>query len=173
MSGQRHVVPLDKAVHDRAAFACGVDSLDQYLKRQASQDQKRDVARAYVLTDVTEGARTIYGYYTLSSSAVDLTALPEPLRKGLPGYPLVPVVLLGRLAVDQRFKGQGIGKVLLADALARALEVSVQVAVWAVIVDALDEGAAEFYRHFGFLPLPGTPRTLVLPVTTLRLLEKG
>lgn len=163
-AGARFLASLEKASHDRATFSCGVESLDTYLKRQAAQDQKRNVAHPYVLTDVSG---TIHGYYTLSSSAVTLERLPEDLRKGLPAYPLVGVVLLGRLATDRRVQGQGVGKVLLADALERALKYSQQIASWAVVVDAIDDNAVAFYQHFGFLPLPGDARSLVLPMKTI------
>ncbi|WP_339096586.1 GNAT family N-acetyltransferase [Deinococcus sp. VB343] len=164
------VVPLDKAVHDREGFSCGVPSLDDYLKRQAAQDQKRDVARAFVL--LWEGETQILGYYTLSSSGIDLSDLPEAQRKKLPGYPVVPAVLLGRLAVDQSQKGKGLGAYLLMHALERCALLSQEVAVYAVIVDALDDRAAKFYEKYGFFGLPGLECRLLLPIATIRQLLK-
>lgn len=160
------IVPLDKAVHNREGFSCGVPSLDDYLKRQAAQDQKRDVARPFVL--LGESEKQILGYYTLSSSGVDLSDLPEAQRKKLPAYPVVPVILLGRLAVDQSQKGKGLGAHLLMHALERCALLSREVAVYAVVVDALDDGAARFYEKYGFFGLPGLERRLLLPMATIR-----
>ena len=160
------VTVLDKAVHDRAAFQCGVESLDQYLKRQAAQDQKRSIAQVYVL--IQEGNSQILGYYTLSSSGVDLTDLPDEQRQKLPGYPIVPVVLLGRLAVDESCKGQRLGEWLLMDCLQRVVNLSRDLGIYALMVDALDDGAARFYQRYGFLPLPDSPLRLMLPMATLR-----
>lgn len=157
------VEPLGKA-HDRAAFSCGVEALDDYLKKQAGQDVAKRVAVCFVLTPDGE---TVAGFYTLSQYAVDLAQLPEALAKRLPKYPEVPATLLGRLAVSERFKGHGLGEFLLLDALSRSLEQSRHIASAAVIVDAKDEAARRFYEHFGFLSLPGTPNRLFLPMKTL------
>lgn len=88
------------------------------------------------------------------------------MRKKLPRYPSVPAVRMGRLAVDQRFKGQGLGGALLADALDRA--VNAEIAAYALLVDAKDEPAACFYRHHGFITLPDSPLALFLPLATVR-----
>ncbi len=157
------VEPLGKA-HDRAAFSCGIEALDNYLKKQAGQDVAKRVAICFVLTP---GGRTIAGFYTLSQYCVDLGKLPEEIAKRLPKYPEIPATLLGRLAVSEQFKGQGLGEFLLLDALHRSLEQSRRVASAAVIVDAKDEAARHFYEHFGFLPLPATPNRLFLPMKTI------
>lgn len=153
------------AGHDRSAFSCGSDELDAYLKRQAGQDQRRRVAACYVLVD-EDGGR-VAGYYTLSAGSVELEALPSEVSARLPRYPHVPVVLLGRLAVDGRYQGQGLGRRLLVDALLRALAVVPQVAAYAVVVDAKDEAAAQFYERYGFQRLLDRPLTLFLPVATI------
>jgi ribosomal protein S18 acetylase RimI-like enzyme len=152
------------SLHDRAGFSCGVPALDAYLQKQAGQDVRRRVAVAFV---ATPDGKTIAGYYTLSQYSVELGVLPEELAKKLPQYPLVPATLIGRLAVSVAFRGQGIGELLLMDALYRCLGGSRQVASAAVIVDAKDERAAAFYRKYGFLELPKVEQRLFLPMATI------
>ena len=157
------VQPLG-AHHDRAGFSCGVESLDNYLKKQARQDVKKRVAAVFVLTP---DGRTIGGYYTLSQFSVDLGVLPQETAKRLPKYPIVPVTLIGRLAISTMFRGQGFGEVLLMDALHRSLLLSKQIASAAVVVDAKDDRAMSFYRKYGFLELPSIPGRLFLPMATV------
>jgi GNAT superfamily N-acetyltransferase len=140
------VEPLGRQ-HDRALFSCGNPTLDEYLKQRARQDARRYVAAPFVLIPAA-GERTILGYYTLSSFAVDLVDLPPDTAGKLPSYPNVPVTLLGRLAVDHRHAGQGLGEFLLMDALHRSLTQSSQIAAVAVVVDAIDGNAVRFYTHF-------------------------
>ena len=147
--------------HSRADFWCGNASLDRYLKEQAGQDLRRGCATPFVL--VSERA-SILGYYTLSSYGVDIGELPVDVAKKLPRYPLIPATLLGRLAVDRRYQGQGVGEFLLMDALHRSLVQSAEIAAAAVIVDAIDTGAAKFYQHFGFVPFPSIPDRHFLPM---------
>ena len=109
----------------------------------------------------------VAGYYTLYSSAVDLRACPQEFAKKLPRYPTVPVVLLGRLAVDQKRRGQKLGEFLLMDALSKALANTGEVAAVAVIVDAMNDEAACFYRHYDFQPFPEQPHKLLLPMRTI------
>ncbi len=149
--------------HDRRDFTCGEDALDRYLREQVGQDERRDVAACFVVVEESPPGR-ILGYYTLSSHAVAVTALPEPVARRLPRYGLIPTVLLGRLAVDRRCQGQGIGTFLLYDALGRALALRAMTGVWAVVVDAIDERAAAWYRHQEFVPLPEEPLRLYLPL---------
>ena len=107
------------------------------------------------------------GYYTLSQYSVELRELPEAIAQQLPRYPVVPVTLVGRLAVSVRFRGSGLGRVLLVDALIRSLEVSQRVASAGVMVDAKDESSAQFYRKYGFLDLLTIERRLFLPMKTI------
>lgn len=146
---------------DRAAFACGESALDDYLQRHASQDVKRGVARVFVACPVGQ-PQQIAGFYTLSAASVAAQTLPEAWRKKLPRYP-VPVALLGRLAVSQQAQGTGLGGILLADACKRVAAASQTLAVAAIVVDAKNERAAAFYRHFGFTELPGQPGRWMLP----------
>ena len=107
---------------------------------------------------------TILGSYTLSSYGIDVGDLPSDVAKKLPRYPLIPATLLGRLAVDRRLQGQGIGEFLLMDALHRALVQSTEIAAAAVAVDAINAGAVKFYQHFGFVPFPAIASRLFLPM---------
>jgi GNAT superfamily N-acetyltransferase len=132
--------------HARGDFSCGVQALDQYLARQASQDVRRRVSACHVAIEVRSGK--LAGYYTLSADGVLLSDLPAGLARRLPRYPSVPVARVGRLAVDQAFRGQKLGAALLADAAVRAARS--EVAVFAMVVDAKDDAAVTFYRHHGF-----------------------
>lgn len=145
------LVPLGKR-HDRAAFRSDSELLNRYLREQATQDIRRRVAACYVaLADESR----IAGYYTLASASLVLADLPASTSKKLPRYPTVPAIRMGRLAVDQAFKGQGLGGALLADALDRATRS--EIAALAMMVDAKNEAAAAFYRHHGFIALPDSP----------------
>ena len=150
--------------HDRAAFSCGVDFLDVYLRKQASQDFKKHAAVPFVLTP---DGRTIAGYYTLSQYAVQLDHVPPEVAKKLPRYPVVPTTLIGRLAVSTAFRGQRHGETLLMDALHRILQHSGEVASAGVIVDAKNADAVSFYKKYGFLELPDVERRLFLPMGTV------
>lgn len=156
------LVPLGPT-HDRAGFDCGSAPLNRYLREQVSQDIRRRVAACFVA--LGEGDR-IAGYYTLASASLWLSELPPEVGKKLPRYPTVPAVRMGRLAVDQGFKGHGLGGALLADALDRAARA--EIAAYALMVEAKDESAAEFYQHHGFMALPDSPLTLFLPLATVR-----
>ena len=152
---------------DRSGFECGVTPLDRYFQTQVSQDIKRRVTACFVATDAHG---QIAGYYTLASASVLLADLPQALAKKLPRYPSVPAVRMGRLAVDQTFKGEGLGAALLADALRRA--VTAEIAAYAFVVDAKDETAASFYAHHGFMALPDQPLFLFIPLATVKDLIK-
>ena len=157
------LAPLD-AAHDRTVFNSDSAPLNRYLREQVTQDVRRRVATCFVA--LADGQR-IAGYYTLASASLLLADLPASTSKKLPRYPTVPAVRMGRLAIDQAFKGQGLGGALLADALDRAARA--EIAAYALMVDAKDESAADFYRHHGFIALPDSPRTLFLPLATVHL----
>ena len=158
--------PLDTKKHDRAAFSCGKDSLDKYLKEYAAQDIKKRVAAVYVLTP---DGKTIAGYYTLSQYSIEADEFPPELvqQLRLPKYDKLPATLLGRLARSQAFRGAGIGELLLMGALTKALEHSRNVASIAVVVDAIDETARAFYSSYGFIEVPGLPNRLFIPMKTV------
>lgn len=171
------IAPLGKLADKQAGiaqFSCGQPDLDAYLTRYASQDVRRNVARVFVATVREEGmggdsdaAPPVAGFYTLSAASVQCTDLPVALAKKLPRYP-IPVALLGRLAVSSSFQGQGIGSVLLVDACKKVLLAEAVLAVAGLVVDAKDEAAARFYRHFGFEPLVSSDQRLFLPLHALR-----
>ncbi len=164
MAQDRFRIELLAGHHKRGPFSSGVAPLDDYLHRYAQQDIQRRLAVVYVLFD-NERDR-VAGYYTLSSYAVDPKGLPETLSRRLPRRP-VPVVLLGRLATDVEYRGQGFGRRLLIDALQRALYGSQQIAAMAVIVDAKDEAVRSFYEHYGFQRFNDDPYRLVIPMRTI------
>lgn len=164
------IVPLDDS-HDRAAFTCGVESLDRYFQAQAGQDVRRRANGVFVLVGKADSARVL-GYYTLCATALAQGDVPEAARKHIPRYPLVSATLIGRLAVANDRQGQRLGTVLLADALRRALASAETVGSSMVVVDALDDGAAAFYTAHGFVRLPDSLR-LVLPMRTVERLAAG
>lgn len=150
------------SAHDRAGFSCGVEPLDRYLKTQASQDVRRRVSNCFVA--VPDGTAAIAGFYTLAAASIPVLDLPKEQTQRLPRYPVLPAALIGRLAVDQGFRGKQLGAALLFDALLRALRADP--AVLTVIVDAKDATAEAFYRHHGFQPFSHLPSRLFLPVET-------
>jgi GNAT superfamily N-acetyltransferase len=155
-------VALLDGTHDRAAFDSGTPALNRYLAEQASQDMRRRVATCFVASDA---AGRLAGYYTLAAASVPLTDLPAAVTKRLPRYRAVPTVRMGRLAVDLKFKGQGLGAALLADALERCTRS--EIAAYALVVDAKDEQASAFYRHHGFISLSEAVLTLFLPLASV------
>jgi GNAT superfamily N-acetyltransferase len=154
--------------HDRSHFNCGYASLNEWLQLRAGQFDRRDLARTFVA--VRPGEQFVLGYYALTNHRVIYDALPPTESKGLPKID-VPVVLLGRLAVDVSVQGRGLGSLLLVDALRRILEVAHEVGVRAVEVDAIDDNARRFYERFGFQSLLDDPRHLFLPLQTVRRLK--
>ena len=158
---------LDKN-HDRSAFDCGQPMLNEWLKDRAGQFDRRNLSRTFVATRPDE--LLVVGYYAVSTHRVVYEALPAAEAKGLPRLD-VPVVLIGRLAVDHTVQGQGLGALLLVDALRRSLQISEQVGIRAVEVDALDNAARSFYLKFGFRSLLDDPRHLFLPMHEIRKLK--
>jgi len=150
------------SAHDRAAFSCGVEPLDRYLRTQASQDMRRRVSNCFVA--VPEGTAAIAGFYTLAAASIPVNDLHDEQTRRLPRYPVLPAALIGRLAVDEGFKGKQLGAALLFDAILRALRA--EPAVLTVIVDAKDTTAEGFYRYHGFQPFRDLPSRLFLPVET-------
>jgi len=155
------IEPLNN-IHNRPAFACGIEPLDNYLKKQAKQDIKRRISSVFVACS-PESASRVIGYYTLSTLSINLEQLPDNLSRKLPKHP-VPAALIGRLAVSQQAQGQGVGKMLLMDAIKRTIGVSKEIAIYAMIVDAIDEQAVRFYQQYGFSSLSSDSRRLFLPL---------
>lgn len=153
------------ATHNRADFDCGEESLNDFLKRFARQNSEKGLGRTYVAVKGNE--QQIYGYYTISSGALSFDTVPE----NLPRYP-VPVVHLGRLAVDKSAHGQRLGQALLADALKRAESIADHLGIYAVEVYALNENARQFYLKFGFIELQDDRSHLYLSIKKIRKLLK-
>lgn len=159
------IQPLDKSF-DREDFDCGQDPLNKFLKSSARQNQSAGANRTFVAIVENDTDKRVVGFYSQSMSQVDLSSLPIESQKKLPKHP-VPVARIGRLAVDNRMKGQGLGGLLLADALRRIKHVSLEIGVFAVVVDAKDDQAKSFYRKYGFMELTNDPMTLFLSVATI------
>lgn len=152
--------PLDASIN-AMDFRCGRDPLDEYIRRYASQDVRRNVARVFIATPEND-PQQLSGFFTLSAGSVSCSSLPASLARKLPCYP-VPVALIGRLAVDRKFQGRGLGSILLADACQKISQASAVLAVAGIIVDAKDGEAISFYKHFGFIPLQGQTDRMLLP----------
>jgi GNAT superfamily N-acetyltransferase len=153
--------------HDRNGFCSGVAALDRYLREFAFQDIKRRVAGCFVALD---DAGEIAGFYTLAATSVPLNLLPPAAAKKLPRYPVLPAMLIGRLAVATKRQGQGLGRALIADAIIRTE--SFRIGAYALVVDAKDERARAFYAANGFASIPDEARRMFLPMATaLQLVE--
>lgn len=158
---------LDRT-HARASFDCGQPLLNDWLKNLAGQFDRRNLSRTFVATCPDDAI--VCGYYAISTHRVVYDDLAAQAAKGLPRLD-VPVVLLGRLAVDRTLQGQGLGSLLLVDALRRSLQISEQVGIWGVEVDAIDESAKSFYLKFGFRSLRDDPHHLLMPLHEIRKLK--
>lgn len=149
---------------DRNSFSCGKESLDKYLKNQASQDIKRKLSVVFALADPP----IIKGYYTLSNQGVPREAVPDTIKKSLPAYEQLPVTLIGRLAIDEKFQGQGLGEALLLDALQRCFHYAENYSgCIAVVVDPLDDQAKAFYSQYGFIALADSPK-MIISIKTIK-----
>ncbi len=166
------IEPLDTRTHDRDSFTCGKPGLDDYLKQIARRAAEVGTGRTWVAIDPgtpphAAGRRPVLGYYTVAMHSVDVGVLPENRRGGLPRAQ-VPAALLGRLAVDMRHQGRGLGGFLLIDALRRISDAAEHVAAHAVVLDAIDDDAKRFYERYGFLELTDNPLHLFLPMASVR-----
>jgi predicted GNAT family N-acyltransferase len=153
------------AAHKKDNFDCGISLLNQYLHTQAKQDVKRKLSVCFIFADEDN---VVKGYYTLSSTSIKKEMLPEQVIKKLPPfYYNLPATLLGRLAVDNKYKGQKIGELLLIDALRKCYESSLtSIGSMCVIVDPIDENAVQFYKKYGFILLPDSGK-MFLPMITI------
>lgn len=145
---------------DRRSFSSGVEPLDRYFQQQAGQDERRNLTTVHVLVDILESR--VAGYYTLTAAGVVRDSMPESVMRRWPDYESFGAILLGRLAIDERYRGQGLGGLLLFDALRRSLSARDILGAAVVIVDAKDESAVRFYEHHGFSPFVNDPRRLFI-----------
>ena len=152
--------------HRKKEFSCGKEMLDNYLQKQANQDVKRKLSVCFVLNDKENNL--IKGYYTLANNSIPQELVPREFKRKFPkAYTSIPATLLGRLAVDKRYQKQGIGKLLLIDALRRSYTISKSIGSFAVIVDPLDKEAEMFYEQYGFIKLPDSGK-MFLPMNTIK-----
>jgi len=158
-------VPLEKK-HNRKDFDCGNQILNDYLRRYARQNDKSGINKTFVATKA-DTPTVIDGYYTISSSTIDFASVPEEIKKKLPAYP-IPAALVGRLAVDSFCQGEGLGTELLVNALLRIVKASLEIGIYAVRVDALDENAKQFYLKHEFIMFEDSPLSLFLPLKTIK-----
>jgi GNAT superfamily N-acetyltransferase len=150
------------ADHTPEDFACGEPTLDDWLKKRALRNQVSGASRCFVIAE----GRAVVGYYCLSAGAICHEAAPKALQRNMPD-PL-PVVLLGRLAIDRRFHNQGLGQALLRDAMLRAVHIAGDTGVFAILVHALSDAARQFYLSRGFIESPLQPMTLIMTLATIR-----
>ena len=148
------------SAHNRKSFASGVEPLDRYFRELVTQDVKRRVSNCFVALDT---AGVIASYHTLAAASLPLTELSADEKQRLPRYALLPAGIIGRLAVDQKYQGQGLGSALI-DAAARAARA--EPAIFALIVDAKDDAAVTFYQRHGFRRFASRPASLFLPIAT-------
>jgi len=153
---------LNSKKHDRKSFDCGVEELNLYLQIYANQDQKRSLTRVYVLAEKTK----IIGYYSISAHSVLRNNLPKDQK--ISGYDYLPFLLLGRLAVDKNYQGQGYGDILIFHAFKTTVHAAENIGIMGIVVDAKNDKATSYYEGFGFMRLSGTKNRLVLPLTFIK-----
>jgi predicted GNAT family N-acyltransferase len=156
------IISFDKS-YDLKNFDCGETTLNKYLTNYASQDIKRYLATVFLGVD--KNTQKVIGYYTLSSNRIDISELNNEYTKKLPNYPYLPSILIGRLAVDKDYQGQKLGEYLLLDALHKSFKS--EIAAFAVIVEAKNTQAMNFYKNFGFIEFIDNSNKLFLPMNTI------
>jgi GNAT superfamily N-acetyltransferase len=165
VSELRPVEPLHSKRHKTDEFDCDQPNLDRWLRAYAGQSQRRDVARTFVVAD--ENSRVV-GYYTLAAAEVEHGAASRSVRASVSRHFPIPVCLIARLAVGKSWQGRGLGRDLLRDAMRRALAASDEIGIRAVMVDAIDDGAAGFYRRHGLESAADDELTLMIPIVVVR-----
>ena len=162
------IVPISEG-GQLSTFDCGVCELNEWLQKHSRAGAKSGSAQTFVAVGSKD---EIIGYYALTVQSVTAKTAPSRMSKGMPRHP-IPVILLARLAVDEEFKGQGIGVGLLKNALLRCLNASKEMGVRAVIVDAKNDAARLFYKHFNFAPFPDDSDRLFLLIKDLDKIIRG
>ncbi len=154
------MIELLNKKHDRNNFDCGKELLNSYLKYQAGQDMQRKLSVCFALPE--NETSLIQGFYTLSNFGIPLSNFSEKIQRKLPtSYTSIPTTLLGRLAIDQRYQGLGIGKVMLIDALKRSYDNARVIGSFSVVVDPIDQEAVRFYKKYDFIELPDSGKMFI------------
>ena len=168
-----NIEPFDPKKHDRAAFSCGSERIDNYLKQSAKKHQKGDFTRVWVAVAPEEAK--LFGYYAVNAHGIEGADLPEALTKHAPGHGFVPAGYISMIGVDQTQQGKGLGRILLFDALKRFAAAADEIGVAVAVLDILDEGGAEavdkrrkFYEGMGFQAFPTNPMRMFIPIKTVR-----
>jgi len=170
LTQNRTMIELLDKKHNRIDFDSGKEFLNNYLKNQAGQDVKRKLSACFVLAE--NETNIIQGFYTLSNNSIPLSSVPEQIRKKLSGsYISAPTTLIGRMAIDKKFQGQGFGKILLIDALKRSFDNSQVIGSFAVVVDPIDKDAEMFYKKYDFIKLPDSGKMFIATKTLNELFE--
>ena len=171
------IEPFDPEKHDRTAFSCGVEQVDNFFKRTANKLVRADNLRVFVMA--SSGGEVI-GFYALNAHAVDYTDLPARFARSRPGHGQIPAAYISMIGVDTRFAGRGYGGDLLVDALKRIAKAAETVGIAVVMLDVLDCGSPDLvakrlklYTGYGFAPLPSKPLRLFMPLATVRILAGG
>ncbi len=149
---------------DKSAFDCGCKQLNNYLQKRASQDRKKDTSRTYVLIDDNQ---KVIGFYSICATSISANNLSPTIKKKL-NYSFVPAILLGQLAVDVNFHGNGYGVDLLMDAFKTCVQISEILGAAIIIVDAINDAAKSFYEKFGFLSSENDPYRLYLTIKKIK-----
>jgi GNAT superfamily N-acetyltransferase len=170
-SPDKLIIEVLEKHHEKSHFHCGNDTLDRYIARQAGQDIKRDTNRVFVAITPKEPNRII-GYYSLSALSIELLDLPAAVAKKLPRHQ-IPAALLGRLAVSEDHQRNGIGKILLADAVKRCIAASQEMAIYALVADPKDKEPVAFYKKFGLQSMSAQTHRLFLPLRSISNLQRS
>jgi ribosomal protein S18 acetylase RimI-like enzyme len=152
--------------HDRAAFACGDERLDNFIRKTASRQQEQDIARTYV--SCLDEAFVVIAYYALNSHFIDVTTLPEHDRRKLPAYETIPAIYLSKLGVHVDYQGLGLGSRLMAHAFKRCMAAADIIGAHFLVLDALNDDAARLYRRLGFVDLPGHEPRMIIKMSIIR-----
>jgi GNAT superfamily N-acetyltransferase len=162
---------VTNSVLNRSCFDCGISELNDYLQRYAGQNHKKGVAKTWVMVN-QDRPEVPVGYYSISMADLQQMSLSPEEKKGFPKYPL-PVIKIGKLAVDRQFQGQRLGELLLVDVFRRGIRISKEIGVVGFFVDAIDERAKRFYLKYGFISLIDAPLSLFLPMKKIIGLNLG
>ncbi len=171
------IEPFDPEKHDRTAFSCGVEQVDNFFKRTANKLAKAGNLRVFVMVADNGG---LIGFYAINAHAVDYRELPKRFARARPGHGSIPAAYISMIGVGARYAGKGHGGALLADALTRIAAASQTLGIAVVILDVFDDGNPDavtrrksLYERYGFTPLPSNPLRMFLPVAVVNHLFGG